>query len=192
MNVRAIFYYSTIFPKDCQAAISERKEKRAAPAILMRFSYFHLFPPRHAFGKEVLKEKFNLSNQQKIAKNSNGNSLYGRLDLTKKWYQEDNGSSQSEFIKKAICFYAGYVANEQNSNYLLNIVVSTLKGIVAESDNKQNRMLFKRSVEMAMMTNLTAASTDVDKIILQRLCGECANEFKRLNGSLSFEVALDW
>ena len=54
MNVRAIFYYSTIFPKDCQAAIAERKEKRAAPAILMRLSYFHLFPPRQAFGKEVL------------------------------------------------------------------------------------------------------------------------------------------
>lgn len=44
MNVRAIFYYSTIFPKDCQAAIAERKEKRAAPAILMRLSYFPLFP----------------------------------------------------------------------------------------------------------------------------------------------------
>ena len=95
-----------------------------------------------------------------------------------KWYQEDNGSSQSEFIEKAICFYAGHVANEQNSDYLPNIVVSTLKRIVAESDNKQNRMLFKLSVEMAMMTNLTAASTDVDKIILQRLCGECANEVK--------------
>lgn len=114
------------------------------------------------------------------------------LDLVKKWYQKDNCSSQSEFIERAICFYAGYVANEQNSDYLPNIVLSTLKGIVAESDNKQNRMLFKLAVEMAMMMNLIAASTDVDKITLQRLRGECVNEVKRSNGSFSFEDALDW
>ena len=114
------------------------------------------------------------------------------LDLAKKWYQVDNCSSQSEFIKKAICFYAGYIANEQNSDYLSNIVVSTLKGTVAESDNKQIRMLFKLAVEMAIMMNLIAASTDVDKITLQRLRGECVNEVKRLNDSFSFEDALDW
>lgn len=75
---------------------------------------------------------------------------------------------------------------------LPNIVTSTLKGIVAESDNKQSRLLFKLAVEMAMMMNLLAASQEVDKVSLERLRGECVREVKRLNGSFSFEDALDW
>lgn len=114
------------------------------------------------------------------------------LALTEELMTEDNCSSQSEFIEKAILFYAGYLSTEKNINYLPNVVTSTLKGIVAESDNKQNRMLFKLAVEMAVMMNLMAANHDVDKIALERLRGECVKEVKRLNGSFSFEDALDW
>ena len=114
------------------------------------------------------------------------------LALTEELMKEDNCSSQSEFIEKAILFYAGYLSTEKNVDYLPNVVTSTLKSIVAESDNKQNRMLFKLAVEMAVMMNLMAAHHDVDKIALERLRGECVNEVKRLNGSFSFEDALDW
>ena len=79
------------------------------------------------------------------------------LELVRKLYKEDNCSSQSEFIEKAILFYAGYLSVEENKSYLPNIVTSTLKSIVSESDNRQNRMLFKLSVEMAMMMNVIAA-----------------------------------
>lgn len=63
------------------------------------------------------------------------------LELVRKLYKEDNCSSQSEFIEKAILFYAGYLSAEENRSYLPNVVTSTLKSIVAESDNRQNRML---------------------------------------------------
>lgn len=72
------------------------------------------------------------------------------------------------------------------------MVTSTLKSIVAESDNKQNRVLFKLAVEMAVMMNLMAANNDIDKVALERLRGECVKEVKRLNGSFSFNDALDW
>lgn len=114
------------------------------------------------------------------------------LDLVKKLYREDNCSSQSEFIEKAILFYAGYLSTEDNKSYLPNVVTSTLKGIVAESDNRQNRMMFKLAVEMAMMMNVVASMQDIDKISLERLKGECIKEVKRLNGSFSFEDALEW
>lgn len=114
------------------------------------------------------------------------------LDLVRKLYKKDNCSSQSEFIEKAILFYAGYLSAEENKSYLPNVVTSTLKSIVAESDNRQNRMLFKLSVEMAMMMNVIAAIQDIDKISLERLRGECVKEVKRLNGSFSFDDAVDW
>lgn len=114
------------------------------------------------------------------------------LELVGRHMEEDNCSSQSEFIEKAVLFYTGYLSAKENKTYLPNIVTSTLKGIVAESDNKQSRLLFKLAVEMAMMMNLLAASQEVDKVSLERLRGECVREVKRLNGSFSFEDALDW
>lgn len=114
------------------------------------------------------------------------------LELVGRYMEEGNCSSQSEFIEKAVLFYTGYLSAKENKTYLPNIVTSTLKGIVAESDNKQSRLLFKLAVEMAMMMNLLAASQEVDKVSLERLRGECVREVKRLNGSFSFEDALDW
>lgn len=114
------------------------------------------------------------------------------LDLTKGLYKEDNCSSQSEFIEKAILFYAGYLSAEKNKNYLPNIVTSTLKSIVSESDNRISRMLFKLAVEMAVTMNVVAAGSDIDKAALERLRGECVKEVKRLNGSFSFDDAYDW
>ncbi len=114
------------------------------------------------------------------------------LELVCRYMEDDNCSSQSEFIEKAVLFYTGYLSAKENKTYLPNIVTSTLKGIVAESDNKQSRLLFKLAVEMAMMMNLLAASQEVDKVSLERLRGECVKEVKRLNGSFSFEDALDW
>ncbi|MFQ7155876.1 MAG: hypothetical protein ACLRQR_03935, partial [Merdimonas faecis] len=48
-------------------------------------------------------------------------------------------------------FYAGYLSAEDNKTYLPNIVTSTLKSIVAESDHRQNRMIFKMAVELAVI-----------------------------------------
>ena len=114
------------------------------------------------------------------------------LDKVRKLYKSDNCSSQSEFIEKAVLFYAGYLSAENNKSYLPNVVTSTLKGIVAESDNRQSRMLFKLAVEMAMMMNVIASSQNIDKLSLDSLRGECVKEVKRTNGSFAFEDAVDW
>lgn len=114
------------------------------------------------------------------------------LDKVEKIYREDNCRSRSEFIEKAIEFYYGYLTSEDKKSYLPSVVTSTLKSIVAESDNRQNRMLFKMAVEIAILQNLMAATQEIDPLSLERLRGECVKEVKRLNGSFSFEDALDW
>ncbi len=107
-------------------------------------------------------------------------------------YREDNCESKSEFIEKAVNFYIGYLTSEDKKSYLPSVVTSTLKSIVAESDNRQNRMLFKLAVEIAIMQNLVASSQDIDRLSLERLRGECVKEVKRLNGNFSFEDAVYW
>lgn len=114
------------------------------------------------------------------------------LENVDKIYRENNCVSKSEFIEKAINFYIGYLTSKDKSAYLPSVVISTLKSIVAESDNKQNRMMFKFAVELAILQNLVAASQDIDPLSLERLRGECVKEVKRLNGGFTFEDALSW
>ena len=107
-------------------------------------------------------------------------------------YREDNCESRSEFIEKAVNFYIGYLTSKDQASYLPSVVTSTLKSIMAESDNRQSRMLFKLAVEMAVMMNVVAADTNIDPVSLERLRGECVKEVKRLNGSFSFDDAVKW
>ena len=114
------------------------------------------------------------------------------LELAKKLYEEDNCASIGEFIEKAVLFYSGYLSAEDNRKYLPNIVTSTLKAIVDESDNRTSRVLFKLAVELAITMNIIAADHQIDSVTLDRLRGECVQEVKRLNGSFSFDDAADW
>lgn len=107
-------------------------------------------------------------------------------------YKEDNCESRSEFIEKAVLFYAGYLTSQNRDGYLPSVVTSTLKSIVAESDNRTSRILFKIAVELAVLQNVVAATNEIDEVTLNRLRGECVKEVKRLNGSLSFDDAVDW
>ena len=102
------------------------------------------------------------------------------LDMGENIYKEDNCGSRSEFIEKAIIFYIGYLSSNDNSQYLPNILTSTLKSIVAESDNRMNRMIFKLAVELAMTMNVVAATQNIDKELLNKLRGVCVKEVKRL------------
>ena len=114
------------------------------------------------------------------------------LEQVDKLLDDADCSSRSEFIEKAIQFYAGYLTANRSGDYIPNVVLSSLKSIVAESDNRQNRMLFKLAVELAIVQNLIATNQEVDKATMERLRGSCVNEVKRLNGSFSFEDALEW
>ena len=114
------------------------------------------------------------------------------LDMVQNIYKEDNCGSRSEFIEKAIIFYVGYLSSNDNSQYLPNVVTSTLKSIVAESDNRMSRLIFKLAVELAMTMNIIASANEIDRETLTKLRGECVKEVKRLNGSFSFDDAYDW
>ena len=114
------------------------------------------------------------------------------IKLMDRLYKDDNCKSRSEFIEKAIRVYSGFFSTQNAIEYLPNLVFSTLKSIVAESGNRQNRMMFKLAVEIAIMQNLVALRQDIDPLSLERLRGDCVKEVKRLNGSFSFEDALDW
>ena len=113
------------------------------------------------------------------------------LEQVRKWYSQDNCTSQSEFIEKAIQFYIGFISSENGSDYLPKIITSTLKGIVNESDNRISRILFKMAVEQAITMNVVAATCNISRDQIEKLRGTCVAQVKRSNGAYSFENAYD-
>lgn len=114
------------------------------------------------------------------------------METVKQIYKDDNCRSQSEFIEKAVNAYVGYLQAKDSSGMLPNYMISTLKAIVADSDNKQDRILFKLAVEMAMMMNILAAHCEIDEKSLAILRKSCIDEVRKINGMLRFEDAYLW
>lgn len=113
------------------------------------------------------------------------------LENVRKWYPLDDCTSQSEFIEKAVLFYIGFLSAETGGDYLPKIIVSTLKGIVNESDNRISRVLFKLAVEQAITMNVVAATCNISREQLEKLRGMCVSQVKKSNGSYSFADAFE-
>ena len=107
------------------------------------------------------------------------------------WLEEDNCSTRSEFIEKALRFYMGYLSTEDTSEYLSQALVDTLQGIVADHSNRLRTMIFKWCVELNMMGHTIAAHFRADPINRRELRAYAVDEVKRTNGQISFDRALD-
>lgn len=128
-------------------------------------------------------------------KNKQKMSIYLHPDVVKQVeevYPKEDCRSRTEFIEKAVRFYLAYLSASNEQSLLPNSFLSNMKSIVAESDNRTSRLLFKLSVEMAMMMNILASIQDIDDITLNRLRGECVKEVKKLNGAFSMDDAVHW
>ena len=122
-------------------------------------------------------------------------ALYAKnstLDMVTSMYKDDNCRSKSEYIEKAVIFYCGYLSSNKNSKYLPNVVTSTVKATVEESEDRLARILFKLAVELAVTMNVVAYTNDISQETLSRVRGECVDEVKRLNGTFSFDDAYHW
>ncbi len=105
-------------------------------------------------------------------------------------YQRDNCSTQNEYIEKAIRFYSGYLDTEQADSDLPRVLAEVLEGKLGTLGGRVGKLLFKLSVDDAVMANLIAAGIDIDLDTLQKLRAKCVLDVKRTNGQIDFEDAL--
>lgn len=113
-------------------------------------------------------------------------------ELAKTNYQSAGCKGISDYVCKAIHYYAELHSLKDCSHVVPDIITSTLKDIVRESDNRQGRLLFKMAVELTILQNIVAASNNIDAATLERVRGICVNEVKKLNGIISFDEAVRW
>lgn len=104
---------------------------------------------------------------------------------------QSNCRKTSEFIENAIKFYCGYLRNS-TQDYVPEIVLSTLKSIMADSENRHNGSLYRIAVELSMIKNLLAFRNGIGDISLNKLRGDCESEVRKINGTISYEDAIRW
>ena len=107
------------------------------------------------------------------------------------WLEEDNCKTRREFIEKALRFYMGYLAAEDTSEYLSRALVDTLRGTLADNENRLRTLLFKLCVEVNMMSHTVAAHFRADPVNRRELRAYAVDEVLRTNGKISFDDALD-
>ena len=115
-------------------------------------------------------------------------SVISRMDG---WLEADNCQSRSEFVEKALRFYMGYLGAKDASEYLPDELTATLRGIVADSTNRTNGILFKCAVEQGIMAHTIAAHFGDAMEDRRALRGYVTDEVKRTNGQIKFEDAQD-
>ena len=109
------------------------------------------------------------------------------MEAVDKAYKDDNCKSKSEFIEKAVLFYLGYLNQEQNVDYLAPLIKTLLEGVLDQTEDRLSKLLFKVSVELAKLSNVLAASQEIDEDTLKRLQQRCVQEVRKINGMLTYE-----
>ena len=107
------------------------------------------------------------------------------------WLEEDNCKSRGEFAEKALRFYMGYLATEDTSEYLSRAMVDTLRGTLADDENRLRTLLFKLCVEVNMMGHTVAAHFRADPVNRRELRAYAVDEVLRTNGKIRFDDAID-
>lgn len=104
---------------------------------------------------------------------------------------EANCKTRSEFIERAVQFYAGYISGQEATAYLPAALVAALQGTVQNSEARTARLLFKLAVEVSMMAKVFAIGLQIDPKDLEQVREQCVQEVKKTNGSISFKEAVE-
>lgn len=112
------------------------------------------------------------------------------LDDIESAIPETNCLSRNEFIAEAIRFYITFLKKKNYSDLLTPAFESVVGGKIATTENHIARVLFKQSVEIAMMMHVIAGAFQIDEDNLDRLRGMCVDEVSRLGGKFKFEDAV--
>lgn len=98
-----------------------------------------------------------------------------------------NCRSRSELIEKALKFYDGYLRSTQENEFLPIALSSAISGIVKTSEDRLAKVMFKNTVEIAMMMNVLSATAEIDEATLKKLRAKCIKDVKGTLGKINFE-----
>lgn len=98
--------------------------------------------------------------------------------------------SRSDYVEKAVCFYAGYLSAQEHAGFFAPVISDLVEGIISSTENRIARLMFKIAVELAKLEQMLASINDMDEETMKRLHIQCVNEVKKINGIIKMEEAV--
>ena len=109
------------------------------------------------------------------------------LEKVDRLHRFANCKSRSDFIERAILFYAGYVSAEDCREYFPEVILSIIQGTLDCFESRMSSLMFKYAVELSMLMHITAANFHVSEDTLSRLRGKCVTDVKKPNGRITID-----
>lgn len=101
-----------------------------------------------------------------------------------------NARSRSEFISDALEFYIAWLHSEETGKVLTPALESVIGAKIKDTENRIARVLYKQSVELAMLMHVVAATHMVRPEDMESLRKMCVNEVSKVNGKFHFDDAV--
>ncbi len=98
--------------------------------------------------------------------------------------------SRSEFISDALEFYIAWLHSEETGKVLTPALESVISGRIGDTENRIARVLFKQSVELAMLMHVVAATHSIRPEDVESLRKMCVSEVSKINGKFHFDDAV--
>ena len=112
------------------------------------------------------------------------------LDRADEAMGKTSARSRSEFISEALEFYIAWLHSQEISKVLTPALESVISGQIKDTENRIARVLFKQSVELAMLMHVVAATHSVRSEDLEALRKMCVSEVSKVNGRFHFDDAV--
>lgn len=93
-----------------------------------------------------------------------------------------NATSRSEFISEALQFYLAWLDEKNITDVLTPALESVIGAKILDTEERLARVIFKQSVELAMLTHIIASSNNIQTDVLDDLRKMCVENVKRLSG----------
>ena len=103
---------------------------------------------------------------------------------------EANATSMADFVRQATEFYIAYLRQKKSIDFLAPLLAQTIKNEIESVEKNISSMLFKLSVEQAIVNNIVACYNGIKAETVRELREMCSNEVAENNGIIKFEEAL--
>ena len=103
---------------------------------------------------------------------------------------EANATLMADFVRQATEFYIAYLRQKKSIDFLAPLLAQTIKNEIESVEKNISSMLFKLSVEQAIVNNIVACYNGVNDETVRELREMCSKEIAENNGIITFEEAM--
>lgn len=95
---------------------------------------------------------------------------------------EANATSMADFVRQAVEFYIAYLRQKKSIDFLAPLLAQTIKNEIESVEKNISSMLYKLSVEQAIVNNIVACYNGVNDETVRELREMCSREIAENNG----------